>query len=118
MPVVLTYGGWAGGRAYVHMITKISRMGRLPHFLRYGATLTREALECSSAISFKNRAYNIRGYSGRFNQPAPSTTLSTNLSLILHAESTSMFRDASDIKNFVARTNVAAIFALVNLSSF
>ena len=104
MPVVLTYGGWAGGRAYVHMITKISRMGRLPHFLRYGATLA--------------RAYNIRGYSGRFNQPAPSTTLSTNLSLILHAESTSMFRDASDIKNFVARTNVAAIFALVNLSSF
>ena len=43
MPVVLTYGGWAGGRAYVHMITKISRMGRLPHFLRYGATLAREA---------------------------------------------------------------------------
>ena len=42
MPVVLTYGGWAGGRAYVHMITKISRMGRLPHFLRYGATLARE----------------------------------------------------------------------------
>ena len=115
MPVVLTYGGWAGGRAYVHMITKISRMGRLPHFLTYGATLARA---CSSAISFKNRAYNIRGYSGRFNQPAPSNTLSTNLSLILHAESTSMFRDASDIKNFVARTNVAAISALVNLSSF
>ena len=45
MPVVLTYGGWAGGRAYVHMITKISRMGRLPHFLRYGATLAREARE-------------------------------------------------------------------------
>ena len=93
MPVVLTYGGWAGGRAYVHMITKISRMGRLPHFLRYGATLAREALECSSAISFKNRAYNIRGYSGRFNQPAPSTTLSTNLSLILHADSGTIYLD-------------------------
>ena len=79
---MLTYGGWAGGRAYVH-------------FLRYGATLARQARECSSAISLKNRAYNIRGYSGRFNQPAPSNTLSTNLSLILHTESTSMFRDAS-----------------------
>ena len=28
-----------GGRAYGHVITKISRRGRLPHFLRYGATL-------------------------------------------------------------------------------
>ena len=25
------------GRAYVHVITKFSRMGRLPHFLSYGA---------------------------------------------------------------------------------
>ena len=24
-----------------HLITKISRMGRLPHFLKYGATLAR-----------------------------------------------------------------------------
>ena len=30
---------WTDGRAYGHVITKISRMGRLPHFLRYGATL-------------------------------------------------------------------------------
>ena len=29
----------SGGRAYSHVITKISRMDRLPHFLRYGATL-------------------------------------------------------------------------------
>ena len=93
MPVVLTYGGWAGGRAYVHMITKISRMGRLPHFLRYGATLAREARECSSPISMKNRVYNIRGYSSRLNQPAPSTTLSTNLSLILHADSETIYLD-------------------------
>ena len=28
-----------GGRAYGHVITKISRRGRSPHFLRYGATL-------------------------------------------------------------------------------
>ena len=29
------------GRAYSHVITKISRMGGLPHFLRYRATLAR-----------------------------------------------------------------------------
>ena len=29
------------GRAYGHVITKIARMGRLPHFLRYGSTLAR-----------------------------------------------------------------------------
>ena len=33
-PVVRT-----DGRAYGHVITKFSRMGRLPHFLRYGAPL-------------------------------------------------------------------------------
>ena len=31
------------GRAYGHVITKISRMGRLPHFLGCGATLSRGA---------------------------------------------------------------------------
>ena len=30
-----------GGRAYGQVITKISRMGRLPHFPRYGTTLAR-----------------------------------------------------------------------------
>ena len=39
MPVVRT-----GGRADGHLITKISRMGRLPHFLRNGATLARAEL--------------------------------------------------------------------------
>ena len=34
IPVVQT-----DGRAYGHMITKFSRMGRLPHFLIYGAPL-------------------------------------------------------------------------------
>ena len=34
-PVVRT-----DGRAYGHMITKFSRMGRLPHFLSYGAPST------------------------------------------------------------------------------
>ena len=37
--VCLWCGRTAGGRAYGHVITKIFRMGRLPHFLRYGATL-------------------------------------------------------------------------------
>ena len=35
-PVVRT-----DGRAYGHVITKFSRMGRLPHFLSYGARSTR-----------------------------------------------------------------------------
>ena len=34
VPVVQT-----DGRAYGHVITKFSRMGRLPHFLIYGAPL-------------------------------------------------------------------------------
>ena len=38
MPVVRT-DGRAGGRAYGHVITKFSRMGRLLHFLTHGATL-------------------------------------------------------------------------------
>ena len=29
------------GRAYSHLITKFSQMGRLPHFLSYGAPSTR-----------------------------------------------------------------------------
>ena len=29
----------ADGRSYGHVITKFSRMGRLPHFLSYGASL-------------------------------------------------------------------------------
>ena len=30
---------WSDGRTYGHVITKISRMNRLPNFLRYGAQL-------------------------------------------------------------------------------
>ena len=44
MPVVRT-----DGRAYGHVITKFSRMGRLPHFLTHGAPLARFAHQ-SSAI--------------------------------------------------------------------
>ena len=32
-------GGWSLGWMYGEVITKISWMGRLPHFLRYGAVL-------------------------------------------------------------------------------
>ena len=50
MPVLRTDGrlggrsagrtvGWAGGRAYGHVITKFPRMGRLLHFLIHGASL-------------------------------------------------------------------------------
>ena len=43
----------ADGRSYGHVITKFSRMGRLPHFLTYGAppTLARFAPGWSSAIN-------------------------------------------------------------------
>ena len=46
MPVVPT-NGWT----YSHVITKISRMGRLPHFLKYGATLERARRAWSSAMN-------------------------------------------------------------------
>ena len=51
-PVVRT-----DGRAYGHVITKFSRMGRLPHFLSYGAPSTRArfARGWSSAIRSENR---------------------------------------------------------------
>ena len=41
----------ADGRSYGHVITKFSRIGRLPHFLSYGApsTRAREARGWSSA---------------------------------------------------------------------
>ena len=42
MPVVRT-----DGRAYGHVITKFSRMGRLPHFLTHGAPLARFARQSS-----------------------------------------------------------------------
>ena len=35
----------ADGRAYAHVITKISRMDRLPDFLRYRAPLERSSRE-------------------------------------------------------------------------
>ena len=36
---------WTDGRAYGHVITKFSRMGRLPHFLSYGAPQVQESAE-------------------------------------------------------------------------
>ena len=39
MPVVRTDGRAVGRLVYGHVITKFSRMGRLPYFLSYGAPL-------------------------------------------------------------------------------
>ena len=39
MPVVRTNGGVGGRSVYVHVITKFSRMGSLPHFFTHGAPL-------------------------------------------------------------------------------
>ena len=50
MPVVRT-----DGRAYGHVITKFSRMGRSPHFLTHGAPLARFARQ-SSAITASQMA--------------------------------------------------------------
>ena len=41
MPVVRTDGRSLAGSVYGHVITKFSGMGRLPHFLSYGAPPTR-----------------------------------------------------------------------------
>ena len=46
MPVVRT-----DGRAYGHVITKFSRMGRLPHFPTHGAPLARFAPQSSAIIN-------------------------------------------------------------------
>ena len=48
MPVVRT-DGRSGGRAYGHMITKISRLHRLPNFLTVRAPLRARELHYKSA---------------------------------------------------------------------
>ena len=52
MPLVRTDGRSVGWSVYGHVITKFSRMGRLPRFLSYGAPPTRGAW--SSAITINN----------------------------------------------------------------
>ena len=49
MPVVRTDSGLADGRAYGHMIAEIFRIGRLPHFLRYGAAHARVKLRYNAS---------------------------------------------------------------------
>ena len=56
-PVVRT-----DGRAYGHVITKFSRMGRLPHFLSYGAPSTR-ALRARVELRYK-RFVQVTGLCG------------------------------------------------------
>ena len=53
MPVVWTDGRSLARSVYGHVITKFSRMGRLPHFFSYGAPLTG-----SSANTFFKYWYN------------------------------------------------------------
>ena len=48
------YACGVDGRAYGHVITKISRMGTWLDFFRYGSTLARSAREWSSATNLKN----------------------------------------------------------------
>ena len=52
-PSVCT-GGRAGGRAYADIITKISRIDRLPKFLTHGAPLARFACRSSACRSSAN----------------------------------------------------------------
>ena len=51
MPVVLT-DGRPIGQTYGHVISKISRIDRLPHFIRYGVTLSRVSRARSFLISW------------------------------------------------------------------
>ena len=55
MPVVRTNGRSRACSVYSHVITKFSRMGRLPHFLSYGAPPTRGASRC--ALSSANKTF-------------------------------------------------------------
>ena len=47
-------------RSYGHLMTKLSRMGRLPHFLRYGDTLTRASCARGAPLLevYKEKSYN------------------------------------------------------------
>ena len=59
-PVVRT-----DGRAYGHVITKFSRMGRLPHFLTHGAPQARFARQSSAIIgSLSNNVFERRTSTG------------------------------------------------------
>ena len=61
MPVVRT-DGWRRS-VYCHVITKFSRMDRLPYFLSYGAPPTRGAKHCARStqlISFISSCFELR----------------------------------------------------------
>ena len=55
MPVVRTDGRSVGRSVYGHVITKFSRMGRLPHFLSYGAPLQSSLTQLYFTCSFHIR---------------------------------------------------------------
>ena len=56
MSVVWTDGRAGGWSVYGHVITKFSQMGRLPHFLSYGAPLMRGAPLIQGIQVFYDRA--------------------------------------------------------------
>ena len=51
--------GADGRSAYGHVITKFSRMGRLPHFLSYGAPSAR-ALRARAELRYKIKSIPVR----------------------------------------------------------
>ena len=55
MPVVRTDGLLGGRAVYGHVITIISRIGRLLHFLTHGAHLERFARESSAVMALDYR---------------------------------------------------------------
>ena len=79
LPVVRT-GGWAGGRAYGHVIAKFSRMGRLLHFLTHGALL-RELRY--NQLSFLGEFKKFVPYCWRFRIEAGSITFFAFVILLL-----------------------------------
>ena len=79
LPVVRT-GGWAGGRAYGHVIAKFSRMGRLLHFLTHGALL-RELRY--NQLSFLGEFRKFVPYCWRFRIEAGSSTFLAFVILLL-----------------------------------
>ena len=70
---------WCGrtvGWTYDHAITKISRMDRLPHFLRYGATLARVELRYKQT----NRPFAIANHVINFSKHENSLLLENSVS--------------------------------------
>ena len=64
MPVVRADGRWLARSVYGHVITKFSRMGRLPHFLSYGALPSRVASRRASSSAKNRDKHQLKVFSG------------------------------------------------------